>query len=50
MEDEKEFEYSEKYDAFYDPDTDTWVDSQCSDPTCTYCVNRPARPSLCEEL
>lgn len=46
----KEYEYSSVYDAFYDPIEDIWIDTQCSDPTCTYCVGRPARPSLCEEL
>lgn len=40
--------YSERYDAFYNPETDTWLDSQCCDPTCEYCQDRPEFPSQVE--
>ena len=36
--------YSEKYDAYYDEDTNEWLESKCDDPTCEFCVNRPERP------
>jgi hypothetical protein len=36
--------YSEQYDAYYDEDTNQWLESQCDDPECEYCVNRPATP------
>ena len=37
-------QYSEKYDAYYDDETNEWLESKCDDPTCEFCVNRPARP------
>ena len=36
--------YSEKYDATYDIEKNEWLDGQCDDPNCEYCVNRPERP------
>ena len=36
--------YSEKYDATYDIEKNEWLDGQCDDPTCEYCVDRPERP------
>ena len=36
--------YSEQYDAYYDEDTNQWLEPTCSDPTCEYCVNRPQQP------
>jgi hypothetical protein len=33
--------YSEKYDAYYDPNTGEWLDDVCDDPECEYCVGRP---------
>lgn len=36
--------YSEEYDAFYNPETNEWIDSKCSDPTCEYCTKRPEKP------
>jgi hypothetical protein len=38
--------YDEQYDAYYNPQTNEWVESKCDDPTCEYCVNRPERPLL----
>jgi hypothetical protein len=37
-------EYSEEWDAFYNPITNEWTESKCDDPTCHYCTNRPERP------
>lgn len=42
--DEKDIAYSEEYDAYYNLVTMTWIDSKCDDPTCEYCLNRPAQP------
>jgi len=36
--------YSEEYDAYYDEDTNEWIDGKCDDPTCEFCMNRPERP------
>jgi hypothetical protein len=36
--------YSERYDATYDIEKNEWLDGQCDDPNCEYCVNRPERP------
>jgi hypothetical protein len=36
--------YSEQYDAFYDEDTNEWLEPVCEDPNCVYCMNRPERP------
>jgi hypothetical protein len=38
-------QYSEKFDAYYDDETDEWLESKCDDPTCEYCVGRPEKPS-----
>jgi hypothetical protein len=39
-------EYSEEYDAYYNPATNEWIESKCDDPTCEFCANRPERPLL----
>ena len=36
--------YSEKYDAWYYPETNEWAEPKCHDPNCCYCVKRPERP------
>jgi hypothetical protein len=36
--------YSEQYDAWYDADANKWLETQCNDPSCGYCANRPDRP------
>lgn len=38
-------QYSEKFDAYYDDETDEWLESKCDDPTCEYCGARPEKPS-----
>ena len=40
--------YSDKHDAYFDPDTDTWDEPKCSDPECEYCKDRPEKPSQVE--
>lgn len=37
--------YSERYDAFFNSETDQWLDSQCDDLECEYCKDRPEKPS-----
>lgn len=35
----------EKYDAYGCPFCDRWLEEQCESPTCSFCVNRPTKPS-----
>ncbi len=35
---------TEEYDAYYDEDTNEWLESKCDDPNCEFCMNRPERP------
>jgi hypothetical protein len=37
-------EYSEEYDAFFDPVKNEWLEDKCDDPECHYCPNRPEKP------
>ena len=36
--------YSEQYDAYYDEQTNEWLEDICEDPECEYCVGRHGRP------
>ena len=38
-------QYSEKFDAYYDDETNEWLDTKCDDPNCEYCVDRPDTPN-----
>lgn len=42
--------YCSEYDALFNPKLDTWIDPKCSDPTCSFCTNRPKKPSMVSEL
>lgn len=35
----------EKYDAYYCPKCDAWLEGQCDDPLCRFCPGRPTNPS-----
>jgi hypothetical protein len=37
-------QYSEEYDAYYDDETNEWLETSCSEPGCSYCAARPVRP------
>lgn len=37
-------QYSDTYDAYYDDETNEWLESPCEDPECVYCADRPKRP------
>ena len=37
--------YSEKYDAYYCPECDKWLEEKCPSSFCEYCANRPERPN-----
>ena len=37
-------QYSEQFDAYYDDETNEWLESTCDDPNCEYCTNRPEKP------
>lgn len=39
--DNRELDYIEEYDAFCYKDTGEWEEPICSDPSCEFCVNRP---------
>ena len=47
---EKSIEYSEKYDAHYNPRKNEWLDDTCDDPNCDFCVGRPEKPLNDREL
>jgi methionyl-tRNA synthetase len=36
--------YSDEYDTYYCDTCNEWLESKCVDPTCEFCVNRPATP------
>ena len=36
--------YSEQYDAYYDEETNEWIEDKCDDANCEFCMNRPERP------
>jgi hypothetical protein len=40
--------FSAKYDAYFCPICDTWLEPKCNDDNCVYCVNRPKKPSQME--
>jgi hypothetical protein len=41
--------YSEEYDAYYDEETNEWLEDICEDPFCEYCSERPVRPGAGEK-
>jgi len=41
--------YFEKYDSYFCPKCNRWLDEQCSDPNCEFCVNRPDIPLTTKE-
>ncbi len=36
--------YYNNFDAFFCADCNIWLESNCSDPACEYCRNRPDKP------
>lgn len=36
--------YNERFDAYYETDTNEWLESKCDDPECDYCSGRPDKP------
>lgn len=38
--------YDKRYDAFYDKETDEWLESACDNADCIYCRNRPSKHTL----
>lgn len=36
--------YFDTFDAFFCAQCNIWLESNCSDPTCEYCRNRPNKP------
>jgi len=37
--------YSEKYDAYYCPECDRWLEEKCSAQFCDFCFTRPESPN-----
>jgi len=36
--------YDEKYDSYYDPDENIWLEEKCDDKNCKFCSKRPPTP------
>lgn len=36
--------YAERWDAYFCPVDDKWLEGTCGDPLCGYCPNRPDHP------
>ncbi len=36
--------YNERFDAYYETDTNQWLEDKCDDPECEYCPDRPENP------
>jgi hypothetical protein len=36
--------YFDKYDAYFCPKCNLWLENKCGDPDCYYCPKRPDRP------
>ncbi|CCQ94827.1 hypothetical protein CULT_2070011 [[Clostridium] ultunense Esp] len=36
--------YSVRFDAYFCPQCNEWLEEKCGDPYCDYCANRPNRP------
>ena len=37
-------QYNEQFDAYYDDETNRWLEDKCDDPECEYCSDRPEYP------
>jgi len=37
---------SEKYDAYYDDETNEWIEPKCSNSDCEFCADRPDKPPV----
>lgn len=35
--------YNKEHDAYYYKDTKEWIESQCADPNCLFCKDRPEK-------
>jgi hypothetical protein len=40
-----DFEYNERYDAYFCRTCDEWTEKKCDDDKCWYCVGRGEKPS-----
>lgn len=38
--------YSDKYEAYYNPNTGEWLEDKCGDPECEFCKDRPEKACL----
>ena len=37
--------YCEEHDAYYDSEKDIWLEKGCTSKVCSYCKDRPDKPS-----
>lgn len=40
---------SERYDAYYCPDSRVWLERACSDTSCGFCADRPETAAMEDE-
>jgi len=40
----KEKKYSIEHDAYYNSETNQWLENKCNNPYCEYCKHRPEKP------
>lgn len=36
--------YHEKYDSYFCPKCNKWLEEKCNDVKCIYCIERPDKP------
>lgn len=41
--------YNEEHDSEFCAACDEWREDSCADPSCEYCLARPAKPSYCDQ-
>lgn len=41
--------YNEEFDSVYCASCDEWREASCEDPSCDFCGDRPAKPSMCTD-
>ncbi|WP_186669436.1 hypothetical protein [Sporosarcina sp. BP05] len=42
-----QLDYNDEHDSVFCQSCDEWREGSCGDPTCEYCLARPAKPSNC---
>jgi hypothetical protein len=42
----KSLKYNEKFDCYYCPKCNEWLEKKCSDKACCFCSKRPDKPKV----